>query len=302
MLNLHKIIKRESPDIVFCVSQLAAFYAGPVSRIIGCRKRVLGVRGTGIVSEDRQPSWRATFKNCFFSNVCKRLMTLFVMNSQALADYHLKERGYKKNLLKVIYNGISSLADELGTISPKPAGIITVGIIGRLYPVKDHLTFLKAARLVSVDLPIRFVIIGNGPLDQELREQVKINRLQDRIVFAGWIPEVSPLLSQLDIVVLTSISEGFNNSIAEAQMFGIPVVTTDAVGCREIVEDGVTGFVVPIGDAPAIARAIERLASDSALRAEFGMRARERSEALFSVEKMIKSYQRLFEELVTTAT
>ena len=298
MAGLYRIIGVERPDIVFCISEFTGLLAGPASWLRGCRHRILGLRGARLEAEEHRPNLRIRVLDFLLRWVCRQVMTGFVANSHALLDHCHQVKGYRGERMRVIYNGVSEHPrdPEKGKI---PSGdAVRIGIIGRLYPVKDHRTLLRAASLIPITLPVKFLVIGNGPLDRELEQLARDLGLEKRVSFLGWVPEVSEVLSQLDIVVLTSTSEGFNNSIAEAQMHGIPVVTTDAPGCSEIVVDGETGFVVPIGSAESVARAVEKLAGDASLRKRFGTTARTRSQELFSVGRMVGQYQDLFMELV----
>jgi glycosyltransferase involved in cell wall biosynthesis len=299
--RMRQIVTEEKPTVIFSLNLQGAFYSAlAVAGGTACHL-VQGVRGLGAEAQvprgrGRGRRNRRSAKQHLLSLVSGRKTELWVANSGALADY-LVACGHRRGDVRVIRNGVPDPAADRESDSPPAKSGVRVGIIGRLYPIKDHETFLVAASLVSPSLPVTFEVIGNGPLEEKLRAEAARLEIKDRVHFRGWVEEASAVLCGLDIVVLTSISEGFNNSIAEAQMMGIPVVTTDAPGCREIVSDGETGFVVPVGDAKAVAGAVGRLASDPDLRRSFGAAARGRAQRLFSVDQMVRSYEQLFLEL-----
>ncbi|MER3422141.1 MAG: hypothetical protein C4293_01790 [Nitrospiraceae bacterium] len=149
------------------------------------------------------------------------------------------------------------------------------------------MSFLKAAKLVSLARPeTYFLIIGDGPCRRELEVETKLLGLSDRVRMLGERKDVLALIQLLDVFVLTSTSEGFPNVLLEANLAGIPVVTTAAGGAVEVVIDGRTGFVVPCGDIEAIARRTLELLGNEGLRGRFAEAARDRVKAFFSADKV----------------
>ena len=172
-----------------------------------------------------------------------------------------------------------------------------MGCFARFDKQKDHQTLLKATALASSRFSFRLELYGMGSLENELRNLTHELGIEDRVEFKGWVKKAQSILPMLDIVCQTSVEEGFSSSLAEAQMYGIPVVTTDASGCSEIVEHGNTGFVVPVGDHHACAKAITNLLNDRSLRMRFGRNARMRAKKCFGVKRMVRSYEEIFVSL-----
>jgi glycosyltransferase involved in cell wall biosynthesis len=179
-------------------------------------------------------------------------------------------------------------------------GEVVCGVVGRLVWEKGLREVLAAARILHADAPqVRVVVVGP-------RDDAKADALDDAaveaataegVVFAGRRDDMPEVLAAFDLYALASYREGFPRSAMEAAAMGLPVVATDIRGCREVVDDGVNGALVPVGDAPALAEAIAALATDADLRARQREAARRKAEADFDQQRVIArtldTYQRL---------
>jgi glycosyltransferase involved in cell wall biosynthesis len=140
-----------------------------------------------------------------------------------------------------------------------PAKGPLVGIVGRLVPIKDHRTFVRAAAIVARDHPdATFVVAGDGP-DRSSIESSARQLLGDRVVFLGWVDDLVPLYAALDVVVVTSRNEGTPVALIEAMAAGRPVVATRVGGVPDVIDDGRTGLLAPAADVPAVAAAISSI-------------------------------------------
>lgn len=173
-------------------------------------------------------------------------------------------------------------------------GTVNVGIIGRLTPEKGHIFFLKAAgSIMKTHSNIRFLIAGSGYLKDELIEAAKGMALNGNVEFAGAFKDISVIMSRIDILVLSSLTEGLPLVLLEGMAYGKPIVATDVGGVSELVDEGKTGFIVAPKDPEALANAILKLAGDPEKRKKFAeeaiMRFREKysSEALIPVIESI---------------
>jgi glycosyltransferase involved in cell wall biosynthesis len=138
-----------------------------------------------------------------------------------------------------------------------PAGVPLIGIVGRLAPVKNHILFLEAAGRVKQQLPAaRFAIIGDGETRAEVEAKVDELGLRDSVIFTGWERDLAPIYSDLDVLVISSTSEGTPVSVIEALAAGCPVVATAVGGVPDLLDQGNLGKLVPSGDAEALANAI----------------------------------------------
>lgn len=151
--------------------------------------------------------------------------------------------------------------------------------VGRLVPVKGFVDLLHAFTRLRKKRDARLVIIGEGPQRQELEDLRDRLGLEDVVDFHGYMADPLPLVARSDVFVLSSHSEGQGMVLLEAMAAGTPIVATDCPsGPRELLQDGEAGLLVPVGDAEAMANAIDRLLSDDVLRNELIKAGRARVE------------------------
>lgn len=223
------------------------------------------------------------------------LQTTVIANSKAVREENRRWALIPARKLVTVYNGIdmdrAALASDealarLRQALGLPQDVPVVGIVGRLYPEKDHATFLNAARHVAAVRPdAHFLIVGDGTLRGWIESEVTRLRLAGRVHLLGSRKDASALIQLMDVSVLTSTSEGFPNVLLEAAVAGTPVVTTAAGGAAEVVVDGETGFVVPCGDGEAVGRRVLELLADPDLRRRFAGAARQRAQTFFSARR-----------------
>jgi glycosyltransferase involved in cell wall biosynthesis len=160
-------------------------------------------------------------------------------------------------------------------------GNLVVGYIGRLVREKGVMELFEAFRRLHAKYPeARLLMVG--PMDPEKRDAVKpesarVYGISDSVVFTGMRLDIPEMLSVMDVFVLPSYREGFPRSIMEASAMGIPVVTTNIRGCREAVEDGKTGCIVPVRKAESLAEAIGQLLSNKNIRCKMGEAGRQKA-------------------------
>ena len=167
-----------------------------------------------------------------------------------------------------------------------------IGFIGRLVREKGVMELFEAfKRLRSRHSGVRLLVVG--PLDLEKKDAItpeaaKDFGISDTVVFTGMRLDVPEMISAMDVFVLPSYREGFPRSVMEASAMGVPVVTTNIRGCREAVEDGITGIVVPARDAARLAEAVDRLLSDPAIARAMGEAGRRKSLSEFDETKTFR--------------
>jgi glycosyltransferase involved in cell wall biosynthesis len=206
--------------------------------------------------------------------------------------------GIPADKVVVINNPLPPASDRPAQDHPWQAQLAAMGdapviaTAGRMVPVKDHKTLLRAfARLVATR-PARLVLFGDGPLRAELEAESEALGIASQVLFAGYVNDLAAVYSAADLFVLTSTSEGFGNVLVEAMEAGVPVVSTDAPhGPREILADGRYGALVPVGDSGALAAAMSE-ALDRPTPADL-LRTRA---ADFSVERIGDRYEQLLIE------
>lgn len=179
-----------------------------------------------------------------------------------------------------------------------PEGVPLVGIVAALRPEKNLALFLAAASAVATRVPdAQFLIAGDGPAREEVARLAAASGLGDRLHLLGARQDVPMLYRALDVAVLSShpIVETLPVTLLEAGACGTPAVATAVGSVAEVIAEGETGFVVPSGDAAAMAERIISLLRDAALRERMGAAARRRVEERFDQRDMVKRYEELFE-------
>jgi glycosyltransferase involved in cell wall biosynthesis len=167
-----------------------------------------------------------------------------------------------------------------------------VGIVANLRPIKNIELFVRAAARLAKEHPnAHFEIAGEGESRGLLQALIDSLRLGDRVTLRGSISDIPAFLRGLDIAVLCSLSEGSPNAIMEYMATGLPTVATDVGGNAELVENEVTGLVVPSNGEEQLAGAIDRLLRDPALAARYGETARSRAFDSFGVEAQARRYE-----------
>ena len=236
--------------------------------------------------------------------------------SEAVCDRLRQDHRFNPLFVHLIYNGID--LSKIAVPGSPQAGVqrrqarqnwgiaedaLVLGVIGRLDTKGQDDLLTVAPALVCPHPTLRLVFIGsegqNGD-QSRLRAQAEAAGLADRLIFAGPREDVPALLPALDILVHLPRDEAFGLALAEAMAAGLPTVATDIGGCREIVQDGVTGLLVPPGNAPALTEALERLLDPQdgpARRMAQGEAGRRIVAEKFSRERQLDLLQALYYEL-----
>lgn len=231
--------------------------------------------------------------------LCNRVVSRTIANCEACRQSLLTDEAPAPESVVVLENGV-----DLSRFLDLPAvGEETrpsrVGMVGNLRPIKEHDLFLRAAVEVCAAHPdVTFHIAGEGELRPRLEQQARELGLEGRFHLPGAIADVPPFLGNLDVAVLCSRSEGMSNAVLEYMAAGRPIVATAVGGNVELVDDGVTGLLVPPGDAHGLATAIRRLLEDRCLAARLGAAARRRAVERYSRQAMVRRFEDFYVSLV----
>jgi glycosyltransferase involved in cell wall biosynthesis len=220
-----------------------------------------------------------------FARRARRLIAI----SDAVRAF-LARAGHNPGKLTTIRYGLDELPSAPSSPTPAeagvPDGVLLLLAVGRLIEQKDHRTLLRAfARTREVHADARLAILGSGPLEQETRALSASLGLEEAVLLPGRT-EIRDWLTRADVFVHTSRWEGFGIVLLEAMLAGLPVVATSVSAVPEVVVDGVTGALVPAGDAEAVSRELTRLLGDEELRRRMGRAGRDRARSEFSVARM----------------
>ncbi|RBY74858.1 glycosyltransferase [Blastococcus sp. TF02-09] len=223
-----------------------------------------------VVSERNSP--KAELQSNLTSRAIRLLMRALyrradavVAVSEGIADQLVEHYGVKRAQIAVINNPVDTeRIDRLAGASiehpwlPSPDGSKTVLAVGRLEPQKDYKTLLRAVSLSELGDGLRLVVLGEGSQRSALERLAAELNISDQVDFAGWEPNPFAYMAKASLYVLSSKWEGFPNSLIQAMGCGVPVVSTDCeTGPSEILAGGRWGRLVPVGDAQALASAID---------------------------------------------
>lgn len=185
--------------------------------------------------------------------------------------------------------------DEFG-IAPDEAVVTNISCFK---PQKSCLDFVKLVALVSkLNAKTKFILVGDGPMRSDIEKLKNKLVLGGRLILTGWRRDIPEILSITDCLVSTSFWEGLPIVVLEAMVCGCPVVVTDTGGVREVVSDGETGFFVPCGDMEQMSLKVASLLQDEGLKRKINQRAKDSLGDDFSLSRMLKSHQELYENLI----
>jgi sugar transferase (PEP-CTERM/EpsH1 system associated) len=213
--------------------------------------------------------------------------------------------GYPISKIRVIKNGVDlekyascKRQREItrNQLRIKQADVV-IGTVGRLFPVKNQAMLIKAFAILASCVPdVRLVIVGDGPLKNELMELKNCLEMNSRVIFLGARSDIPELLNAFDIFALPSLNEGMPNTILEAMSSGLAVVATDVGGNSEIVKNNMTGLLVSSDNIEEFSAALMHLVKNPQRRRHLGQVARKQIEQEFSLRSMVLKYERLYLE------
>jgi glycosyltransferase involved in cell wall biosynthesis len=180
-------------------------------------------------------------------------------------------------------------------------GDVVIGKIARLFHLKGHDDLITAASCVVRRVPnVRFLLVGDGILRDELQKRVADMSLEKHFVFAGLVPptQVPAMIGAMDVLIHTSYREGLARALPQALIAGRPVISYDVDGAREVVVTGETGVLVPPQNTDALAEAMIQLAVDGRLRQQYGRCGQERFTDQFRHQTMTRRIRQLYQDVL----
>jgi glycosyltransferase involved in cell wall biosynthesis len=300
-VRLMRDVRKLKVDIVHAYGWYPNVFAIPPSRLSLRPAIIASIRDAG--------AYMTPAKIQALKVVCA-MADCVLANSEAGRSW-LIEQGVRERKIEVIRNGIVvprrvERPNGLGPVRKEfgiPEGTPICACIGRVVSGKGIEFYLQAARILADQRrDVRFLMIGAHSVEEHYRPEVealagKLN-IGDRIIFTGQREDVPRILQEVDIVVHPSLTEGLSNVILEAMAAGIPVVATRAGGNSELVDDGRSGFLVPVRDAVQIANAVTRLLDQPEMARAFGERARQRVIDEFALNRMLSKTEALYLRLL----
>lgn len=290
-LEIKAALREFAPDLVSAHTAKSGWLGRAAARSLGLRV-VYTPHGWAI-------SDRISRKQGAVYTVAERIAApwadAIVCVSEAERQLALAKRVAPESKLHVIYNGVRDVPEDC--IARPGEGPVRLISVARFEQPKDHATLFEALRQTA-NLPWELELVGEGPLESVVQQKAETFGLANRVRFTGYVKETAGALARSSIFLLSSRSEGFPRSILEAMRAGLPVIASDVGGVREAVQDGTTGYVVPVASPGAIAAALRRLMNSASERERLGHAGRLRYRERFRFECMVENTYYLYATIV----
>lgn len=306
LFNLIRVFRNEKPQMIHInfhvpCSCLWAVLAAKIIRI----PFIIGTIHSTVL----------TTSNILFVKILKKTIVLFIyhfvnlfitVSNKSKEELHFDYKIPNENI-RVVYNGIDFL--EQGNIDKEEVyreksrlglqeNAKVVGVVSRLVKNKEVEVFLSSIPHVLKVIPdAKFIIIGDGNLSKKLKGLTAVLGIERDVYFTGNRKNIKTMLELLDVFVLPSLHETFSFAIAEAMAAGLPVVATNVGGIPELVEDGITGLLIPSENPKLLTDAIVELLKDPNKCKQMGQRGQDRIRKYFTIEKMIENTEKIYDEL-----
>jgi glycosyltransferase involved in cell wall biosynthesis len=299
LLGIERHLRQVQPDIVHTFLLTASLYG----RAAAMLARVPIVVGTEVyIYQQKRPH------HVLAERLLMRGTNRVVVSAESVRDFYTRQVHADPTRVDVIYNAVDW--SQLQTTMPSgamrasvgvPAAAPLAGIIARLTEQKAHRHLFDAIAGRPELATLHLLVIGDGELREELRAQVDRLGLAARVHFLGARRDLGDLLAAIDLFVMPSLWEGLPLSMVLAMGAGLPVVATRVAGIPEVVENGVTGLLVPPADVPALGAALARLVSDQQLRETLGAAAAAFVRPRFGVDGYLAAVTGLYDRLLAEA-
>lgn len=293
LLDIRRLIKEQQIDLM----HTHASFAGRLAA------RLVGVPA---VFTRHRLDWEAPkkgIKKKAFTLINNLTSSRVIAVSEAVRESLIAE-GMPRERIALIYNGIdverfrqeAARSDARASLGLGSAPV--VGTVGRLEAEKGHRCFLEAAARIKKEYPDAvFLVVGDGSLAGDLKEQARNLGLEERVVFTGFREDVPQLMAAMDVLVVPSLTEAFGFSLVEGMCLGRPCVASSVGGIKEIAEDGRTALLAAPGDAGETAEKVLYLLRNKSAASEMGERAALEVERRFSARVMTDSITVLYYQI-----
>jgi len=301
-LKFWNFLKKNNINIIHTNSFISTLFVGPISKLIKIP-----------VIMTSHGDWDSSFiKNYFYYKFVKKILCV----SKFVRDAYIEKKNPFKPPIDVVYLGVDInrfrsglktdyLRREFGIYSKDSV----VSIIGRFQKIKGHEFFLDAAEIVAnMNKNVKFLIVGSNQFNVKEDEnsfKKVVNRvkssdlLKDRVIFTGFRRDIPEIINLSEVIVCSSISETFGMIIVEAMSCGKPVVSTYTGAPKEIIENGINGYLIPPENSQSIANKVISLLKDKSLRDRIGKEARKNIERNFSLSRYIKEVSDIYINLIS---
>lgn len=298
--DLAAVVRKIQPTIVHCITIKPILLGGAAARFTGVPLVIAAISGLGYVfiSQGFVASLRRTLLGFLyrFALSTKRVRVIFQNDDDRRLIQEIA--GLNTNQIRFIYgSGV-----DLKRFHPRafPVGRFTVVFAARLLVDKGLREFVTAAtKIRAAGADVRFIVAGSRDIENPAcipEDELAAWRAEGVVEFVGHVTDMASFYADAHAVVLPSYREGMPLSLLEAAAIGRAVVTTDVPGCRDAIDPGVTGFLVPARDSDSLVTTITRLIDDPALCAEMGRQGTFLAARKFSIDNVIDQHLRIYAE------
>lgn len=298
---LCRLYRTLQPDIVHHVTIKPVIYGTRAAYASGVPAVVNAVPGMGFVFTRRGnfAAIRRAFVNQLYRSALRHpKMRVIFQNSEDMRGFLAHGIVQREDAVLIRGSGVDLTQYP---VSEPPSGMVRFILVGRMLTHKGVREYVNAARIVKSEYPEwEFQLVGDvdpGNPTSLPREQLLRWQTEGVVAWLGYRKDVPALVRNANVVCLPSYREGLPKSLLEASAAGRPMITTNVPGCREVVRDGVNGLLVPSRDPIALATAMRQLGQNEAARLRMGGAARERAEALYSIEDVVRHTFLVYEQL-----
>jgi len=305
ILNIYKVYKKVQPNIVHQITIKPIIYGSVVSRFLNIKtiNTVCGL-GYSFVSPLNNLNNYIALLGYRFALKYKKSFHFFENKNDR--DFFVKRKIIIPNIKNQVINGVGANLEKyfVSQIEESNDQKIVIALASRMLWEKGVKEFVEASKLLyrKYNGKIEFRLYGKidngnpGAVPQEYLESIEI---KSYIKWFGFENDMFSVFEKSDIIVLPSFyGEGCPMVLMEACAMGLPIITTDSVGCRECIDDGVNGFMIPIKSVDKLVEALEKVILDKNLRTKMGLASRDKAEKDFDQEQIIKEYSKVFNRML----
>jgi len=306
--EVKQAIREFQPDVVHTHSAKAGVLGRLAATSLNVPAVVHTVHGAPFHPFQSMPA-RRFFIACewYAARHCHKLISVADAMTQLLTEAGVAQ----KDKFETVYSGMevepflecqqhrTEMRSKLGLREEH----VVVGKIARLFHLKGHEYVIEAASKVAAACPqVRFLLVGDGILRQRWEEQIRGRGLQDHFVFAGLVPpsEIPKYVSAMDVLVHASLREGLARALPQALLGGIPAVSFDIDGAREVVANHETGFLIAPKDSSQLGKRLIQLCQDEKLRTTMGETGKARCREVFSHQVMTRRIRQVYLDVLSS--
>lgn len=302
LIALAGVLRRQRPDLLHCVALKPVLYGNLVARLTGPKSVVSALAGMGYVFTRNNLRVRALR---FVLGLLLRLALrgkrrrVIIQNKDDRALLLALGAARPEQIALIPGSGVD--LQHLTSLPPPDGAVIIFALVARMLAdkgVREAVAAIRAVRRAGIAAELWLVGAPDPQNPTSIGEDELRSWQGDGVQWLGHCRDIKAIWAKADIALLPSYREGMPKSLLEAAACGRPIITTDVVGCREVIEDGIEGLLVPARETEGLIAAMRRLALDSSLRHRMGLAARARAERLYSEAAVAATHLALYRDLL----